>query len=86
MNFNAQLTEYYSNITRFLYRGKLRNDIIEVKILPPRSCSCSYSTIFGKCDGSMIRVHYHDQSPYVTCPASRIGLKLHPASSSNKRW
>lgn len=86
MSFNEKLIEYYKDITKFSYKGKPRNDISEIEVLQPRSCRCSYNTIFGKCDGSMIRVHYHDQSPYVTCPASRIGLKLHPASSSNKRW
>lgn len=86
MNFHEQLTEYYNDVTRFLYRDKLRNDIIEVRVLPPRSCSCSYSTIFGRCDGSMIRVYYSNQSPHTTCPVYRGGLKLHPARTSNIRW
>jgi hypothetical protein len=86
MSFNEKLIEYYKDITKFSYKGKPRNDISKIEVLSPRSCNCSYNTIFGKCDGSMIRIYYHDQSPHTTCSVYRGGLKLHPISSSNKRW
>ena len=86
MTFNESLTEYYKDVSKFLYNQNLRPDVIGLEVLKPGNCECSRITQFGRCDGSSIRVIYENGRPYKTCPADTDGLKFHPIEYSNRRW
>lgn len=87
MTFNKKLKLYYKEENKFLYRGRLREDIVGIVVLGPSGCTCAGNSIFGRCDGTRIKVLYKSKSPHNTCPlAANDGLKLIPIQYVNIRW